>query len=187
MAFENTLFLQRLWEYTEHAAPHSRPTKKGPGMSLTSEVALSQSALREKNKTFFSKGGYVVTYPFVIPARPSAKQNPKKRQEDLHVLGVLLEESPAVKASCYHAVFHRLREDARFRELVTESREPVTFDQVIDAGGFGVFTMTDPVEDKYVRFDYFPRVGSLYLRPAVSLGTCGLGRVVPTTVESMAS
>lgn len=149
-------------------------------MSLT-KVAVSQSASYEESRTFFGKGGFVVTHPYKIKAK-------KKRQEDLEVLAVLLDESSEpLKGSCYRAVYRLLNEDDRLRECVTGSRSRVTLDQVIDSGGYGIFTMTEPLIGKHVLFRYYPRVDRHFLRPGISLATCGLGCVVPTPLHSAAS
>lgn len=150
-------------------------------MSLT-KVAVSQSASYEESRTFFSTGGFVVTHPYTIKPRR------KKREEDIEVLGVLLEEScESLKGACYRAVFRLLNENDLLREGVTESLTRVVPDQVIANGGYGIFTMSEPTVGKHVLFRYYPRVGRHLVRPGISLGTFELGCVVPPPPRSAAS
>jgi len=150
-------------------------------MSLT-KVAVSQSASYEESKTFFSTGGFVVTHPYTIKPRR------KKREEGIEVLGVLLEEScEELKGACYRAVFRLLNDSDTLRQAVTESHTRVTPHQVIMSGGYGIFTMSEPIIGKHAVFRYYPRVGRHLMRPAISLGTFELGCVVAPPPQSAAS
>ena len=151
-------------------------------MSFT-KVAVSQSVSYEESRTYFSTGDFVVAHPYTIKPRR------KKREEGIEVLSVLLEEScETLKGACYRAVFRLLNESDRLREGVTESQfSKVTLNQVIANGGYGIFTMSEPLVGKHVLFRYYPRVGQHLVRPGYSLSTCGVGCVVPPPPKSAAS
>lgn len=122
-------------------------------------------------------------YMYVCKVDNLRMERQLENEEKEHYLVLLDESHSKIRGYCYRAIWRCINNNDALRTLLTGSARPVSLEQVIDMGGYGVVTTTEPVVGRHVILKYHPRVRNKLQAEGKVLGICELGPVVPPPVS----
>lgn len=133
---------------------------------------ISSSQMKNRQRVRFSSG-------FMYVCNNWVKIHIAQKERTI----VLLDESHSlVRSCCYRKIWKHINSNGALRLRLTGSANPVSLSQVIDMAGYGVVTVTEPIQvGKNVVLSYHPKIYGNSYDNGWFLGSCELGNV--TSVE----